>query len=144
MDAQTRLLRDIGLSYPTLQLLTAQNILTCRDVLLMSNTDLMELLNLTYSQAEGLLNHVASHTAPSYITVSCHFYCRPLIGKDADYEGPRLRLSLFHLSETARTLLLANDGPQVDIAYDDRLLICHCTCLQGRKNLTHQHRILHG
>eukprot|EP00878_Enallax_costatus_P042852 GHUV01050348.1.p2 GENE.GHUV01050348.1~~GHUV01050348.1.p2 ORF type:complete len:122 (+),score=0.11 GHUV01050348.1:305-670(+) len=70
MDAQTRLLRDIGLSYQTLQQLTAQNIVTCRDVLLMSSIDLMELLNMTYLQAEGLLDHVASHTAPSYVTVS--------------------------------------------------------------------------
>eukprot|EP00878_Enallax_costatus_P014034 GHUV01014676.1.p1 GENE.GHUV01014676.1~~GHUV01014676.1.p1 ORF type:complete len:342 (+),score=88.81 GHUV01014676.1:305-1330(+) len=68
MDAQTRLLRDIGLSYQTLQQLTAQNIVTCRDVLLMSSIDLMELLNMTYLQAEGLLDHVASHTAPSYVT----------------------------------------------------------------------------
>lgn len=69
MDPQTLLLQSTGLDPGILQLLHSHNFRTCREVLLLSSLDLMELLNIPHSKAEWLLQHVAMHLAPSYTTV---------------------------------------------------------------------------
>lgn len=71
MDPEALQLQETGLDQQLLQLLQSHNFRTCRDVLLLSSVDIMELLNIPYSRAEWLLNHVAMHLAPSYTTVCC-------------------------------------------------------------------------
>lgn len=67
---QQRWLKDMGLTQQDMQLLTAQNIHTARDLLTQSPIDLMERLNIPLSQAQRLLQHTAMQVAPAYVTVS--------------------------------------------------------------------------
>jgi hypothetical protein len=67
---QSHNLSSLGLPPDMLQLLTSKNLTSSRDVLVLSVLDLMELLNLSYAQAEEVLHEVAALTAPPYCTVS--------------------------------------------------------------------------
>lgn len=69
---QQRWLKDMGLPQQDLQLLSAQNIQTARDLLTLSVIDLVERLNIPLSQAQRILQQAAVQVAPPYITVSQH------------------------------------------------------------------------
>jgi len=61
-------LAGLGLPPAVLQSLNSRSIFTVRDVLQQSATDLMELLNISYTGAEQLLQNVCLNSAPAYIT----------------------------------------------------------------------------
>ena len=62
-------LAGLGLPPAVLQSLNSRSIFTVRDVLQQSATDLMELLSISYTDAEQLLQNVCLNSAPAYITV---------------------------------------------------------------------------
>ena len=60
----------VGLDPVTLQILQRNNFGTARDVLFASAVDLVELLNITGTQALELQKTVSAHVCPAYTSVS--------------------------------------------------------------------------
>lgn len=65
---QSARIQDLHLLPAAQQLLLSHNMLTAKDVLAYTLTDLMELLDIPYSSAQQLLLDVSAQVAPAYMT----------------------------------------------------------------------------
>jgi hypothetical protein len=63
-------LAGLGLEPALCQRLNSRSIYTVRDILQQSATDLMELISVSYTDAEHILQTVSLNSAPAYLTVT--------------------------------------------------------------------------